>query len=45
MKVGIVPITHFRLNCSLLLCETINRAAVVDPGGDRALAGMLQRTL
>ena len=34
MKVGIVPVTPFQQNCSLLVCEQTNRAAVVDPGGD-----------
>jgi len=34
MKVGIVPVTPFQQNCSLLVCEDTNRAAVVDPGGD-----------
>jgi len=34
MKVGIIPVTPFQQNCSLLVCEETNRAAVVDPGGD-----------
>ncbi len=34
MKVGIIPVTPFQQNCSLLVCEETNRAALVDPGGD-----------
>ena len=34
MKLGIIPVTPFQQNCSLLVCESTNRAAVVDPGGD-----------
>lgn len=45
MKVGIVPVTPFQLNCSLLVSEETNRAAGVNPGGDRAMAGMRQRSL
>lgn len=34
MKVILIPVTPFQQNCSVLLCETTRRAAVVDPGGD-----------
>jgi len=34
MKLAIIPVTPFAQNCSLLVCEDTNRAAVVDPGGD-----------
>ena len=34
MKVTIVPVTPFQQNCSVLVCEQSNRAAVVDPGGE-----------
>lgn len=34
MKVYVVPVTPFEQNCSLLVCETTRKAAVVDPGGD-----------
>jgi len=34
MKAGIIPVTPFRQNCSLVWCEETMRAAVVDPGGD-----------
>ncbi|MBL8378089.1 MAG: MBL fold metallo-hydrolase [Burkholderiales bacterium] len=34
MKLSIVPVTPFQQNCSILVCETSARAAVVDPGGD-----------
>jgi glyoxylase-like metal-dependent hydrolase (beta-lactamase superfamily II) len=34
VKVAIIPVTAFQQNCSLLVCQQTNRAAVVDPGGD-----------
>jgi glyoxylase-like metal-dependent hydrolase (beta-lactamase superfamily II) len=34
MKLAIMPVTPFQQNCSLLVCEETNRAALVDPGGD-----------
>jgi hydroxyacylglutathione hydrolase len=34
MKVFVIPVTPFRQNCSLLVCEATNHAAVFDPGGD-----------
>ncbi|NOQ34751.1 MAG: MBL fold metallo-hydrolase [Methylococcaceae bacterium] len=34
MKVSIIPVTSYQQNCSLLICETTNKAALVDPGGD-----------
>jgi len=34
MKLTIVPVTPFMQNCSLLVCEQTQRAAVFDPGGD-----------
>jgi hydroxyacylglutathione hydrolase len=34
MRVTLIPVTPFQQNCSLLVCEETNRAAVVDPGGD-----------
>lgn len=34
MKVAIVPVTPFEQNCSVLVCETTGKAAIVDPGGD-----------
>lgn len=34
MKVTIIPVTPFQQNCSLLVCQQTNKAAVVDPGGD-----------
>lgn len=34
MKVIVIPVTAFEQNCSILICEQSNRAAVVDPGGD-----------
>jgi hydroxyacylglutathione hydrolase len=37
MKFAIVQVTPFQQNCSLLVCEKTNLAAVVDPGGDLEL--------
>jgi glyoxylase-like metal-dependent hydrolase (beta-lactamase superfamily II) len=34
VKVGILPVTPFQQNCSLVVCERTDRAALVDPGGD-----------
>ena len=34
MKVAIIPVTPLQQNCSLLVCQQTNKAAVVDPGGD-----------
>ncbi len=34
IKVAIVPVTPFQQNCAILICQSTNLAAVVDPGGD-----------
>jgi glyoxylase-like metal-dependent hydrolase (beta-lactamase superfamily II) len=34
VKVGVVPVTPFQQNCSIVVCEATGRAALVDPGGD-----------
>jgi len=34
MKIKIIPVTPFAQNCSLLICEATQKAALVDPGGD-----------
>jgi glyoxylase-like metal-dependent hydrolase (beta-lactamase superfamily II) len=34
VQVGIVPVTAFQQNCSIVHCQKTNKAAVVDPGGD-----------
>ncbi|WP_116138247.1 MBL fold metallo-hydrolase [Trinickia diaoshuihuensis] len=34
MKVFLIPVTPFQQNCSLIICEATQRAAIVDPGGD-----------
>jgi glyoxylase-like metal-dependent hydrolase (beta-lactamase superfamily II) len=34
MKVILVPVTPFQQNCSIVICEATQRAAIVDPGGD-----------
>lgn len=33
-QAGIVPVTHFQQNCTLIWDETTRRGAVIDPGGD-----------
>jgi hydroxyacylglutathione hydrolase len=37
IKVAIVPVTPFQQNCSILICQATNLAAVIDPGGDLPL--------
>ena len=34
LRVGIVPVTAFEQNCSLIWCTETMRGALVDPGGD-----------
>jgi hydroxyacylglutathione hydrolase len=34
MEFDILPVTRFKMNCSILWCEKTNCAAVIDPGGD-----------
>lgn len=34
MRLGIVPVTAFEQNCSLIWCTRTMRGALVDPGGD-----------
>jgi glyoxylase-like metal-dependent hydrolase (beta-lactamase superfamily II) len=34
LKIAIIPVTPFEQNCSILVCDESNEAAVVDPGGD-----------
>lgn len=34
IRIGIVPVTAFQQNCSLLWCTKTMRGALVDPGGD-----------
>jgi glyoxylase-like metal-dependent hydrolase (beta-lactamase superfamily II) len=34
VKVAIVPVPPFQQNCTILICETTGKAAIVDPGGD-----------
>ena len=44
MKFAIIPVTPFQQNCSLLVCEETQRAAVVDPGGDlERILGVVER--
>jgi len=34
LRFVIIPVTSYQQNCSLLICEETNKAAIVDPGGD-----------
>ncbi len=34
MQFTLIPVTPFAQNCSLLICERTQKAAIVDPGGD-----------
>jgi len=34
LRIGIVPVTAFQQNCSLIWCTATMRGALVDPGGD-----------
>lgn len=34
LSVAVVPVTAFAQNCTILMCNTTRKAAVVDPGGD-----------
>ena len=34
MQIKVVPVTAFQQNCSILVCDETNKAAIVDPGGD-----------
>src|SRR5512139_2881790 len=42
VKATIIPVTPFQQNCSILVCEDTNKAAIVDPGGevDRIVAAL-----
>lgn len=44
MKLFTIPVTPYQQNCSLLICQQTNKAAVVDPGGelDRIVAAAEQ---
>tara|TARA_R110001583_G_scaffold6499_4_gene32881 strand:- start:12975 stop:13604 length:630 start_codon:yes stop_codon:yes gene_type:complete len=34
MKIVVIPVTPYQQNCSLVICETTKKAAIVDPGGE-----------
>lgn len=34
MKIIVIPVTPYQQNCSLVICEATNTAAIVDPGGE-----------
>ncbi len=36
MQIGVIPVTAFQQNCSVVHCEKTGRGAVIDPGGDIA---------
>jgi glyoxylase-like metal-dependent hydrolase (beta-lactamase superfamily II) len=44
IKLGIVPVTPYEQNCSILVCQETGDAAVIDPGGDieKILEGVQQ---
>lgn len=35
MKYCVIPVTSFNQNCSIIWCEILNEAIVVDPGGEK----------
>lgn len=42
LQVAVVPVTPFQQNCSIVMCRTTGKAAIVDPGGDvEQIAGAL----
>jgi hydroxyacylglutathione hydrolase len=47
MRAGIIPVTPFQQNCTILFDEDIKRGVVVDPGGDvdRILAAIEENGL
>jgi glyoxylase-like metal-dependent hydrolase (beta-lactamase superfamily II) len=34
MDFDVIPVTRYKMNCSIVWCERTMRAAVIDPGGD-----------
>jgi glyoxylase-like metal-dependent hydrolase (beta-lactamase superfamily II) len=34
LKIAIIPVTAYQQNCSLLVCDETNKAALIDPGGE-----------
>lgn len=34
LEIAVMPVTAFQQNCSLLICTTTRKAALVDPGGE-----------
>jgi glyoxylase-like metal-dependent hydrolase (beta-lactamase superfamily II) len=34
IRYSIIPVTSYQQNCTLLICDKTNKAAIVDPGGD-----------
>jgi len=42
MKYRVIPVTHFKQNCSIIWCESSLRGALIDPGGE---AGKILRVV
>ncbi len=34
IRYSIIPVTSYQQNCTVLICDKTNKAAIVDPGGD-----------
>ena len=34
IRFSVIPVTSYQQNCSILICNQTNKAAIVDPGGD-----------
>ncbi|MDC3332937.1 MBL fold metallo-hydrolase [bacterium] len=34
MKYAVIPVTPYQQNCSIIVCDKSNKAAIIDPGGD-----------
>ena len=43
LKAAIIPVTPLQQNCTLFWCTETNKAALVDPGGDRDTPYVLLR--
>jgi glyoxylase-like metal-dependent hydrolase (beta-lactamase superfamily II) len=37
MQIGVIPVTAFQQNCSVIRCDQTGRGAIVDPGGEPEL--------
>lgn len=34
IRFSIIPVTSYQQNCSIIICNQTNKAAIIDPGGD-----------